>query len=407
MSTRKTEPLNTVIVSQPSDLPYNTSTGEHELQGNTVYRFDGFVASTSPVRLAPTAEGGSPMIGGHGVSDGFIYTGGTGAAIRGTNAGFFMRNMYAHAPGGTMFNVTGDLNDEMLVESCSFSDAAGIANIADLGTIDGMRVPTFKDSNFEDFDAGILFDGTVTAPDKVFVAGCPMRSVTAAGVTMMTFDGTIGPEVVDIVDGYVKDIEADTEIIRVQTGATPTQAFQYRGMTHDDTVDVNNILNGEAAVTAVGYNISDSPPLRDSTIIGETSLNATTTTTINTAGTYEFVNGAVTVGNETERMQAVDDTVNGQLEYLGRTNKNVLITASASFTGANGETYAIAIAKNGTIEPTSIIEVEAGGANAPVSVSTSGVEDLVTNNTISLKVTNLDNTNDATFRDYNFTAVGV
>lgn len=173
MSTRKTQALNTRIVSQTSDLPFNSNTGEHELEDGTVYRFDGFVTSTSPIQLAPN----SPLVGGHAGVDGFIHTGG-GTAIKGTDSNVFMRNMYGHAPGGTLFDVSGNTTTETLIQSCSFSDAAGLGNMADLGMFAGFRVPTFKSCNFENFDSGLVFDsnGNGNGPVKVLLDGGPLET---------------------------------------------------------------------------------------------------------------------------------------------------------------------------------------------------------------------------------------
>jgi hypothetical protein len=46
------------------------------------------------------------------------------------------------------------------------------------------------------------------------------------------------------------------------------------------------------------------------------------------------------------------------------------------------------------------MEVEAGGSQAPVNPSTGAIEDLETNDTITLQVRNRDGTGDATFSAY-------
>ena len=76
------------------------------------------------------------------------------------------------------------------------------------------------------------------------------------------------------------------------------------------------------------------------------------------------------------------------------------VTVNTTLTGANGDIYEIAIAKNGTVEPASTMEVETGGQNAPVNPSTSAIEDLQPNDTISIQVRNTSGTSDATFRAY-------
>lgn len=396
----KFEANNVELIESSADLEKNDAGTEYQLKDNTVYRVSGISTIDLPIRLGNN----SPIIGGHGATDGFIHTGGQGC-LRGTNKGLFLRNLYLHAPGGTLFNVSGDTNTEMLVESCAFSDAAGVGNMASLGTIDGFRVPSFKGCSFEDFDQGISFDGNTDVPDKVFISASPFRSVSASGVTVMSFNGAIAPEVIDITDCYMKGMESDTEIVRVQNGATPSQIFQYRGNTHDNTVNADNILNGQAAVENVGFNITDAAPLRDSTVIGEFNLDSEATTTISSQNTWYQISGAGTLGNETERMQSTG--TDGELEYVGRRRKNTFIVISASAKLASNEVYEIAVAKNGTVEPTSITSIEGQGTNKPLSVSTSSIEDLVTGDIISIFVRNTSGTSDATFGSYNFNIVGV
>lgn len=383
-----------VNVFSASDLPAPTG-GTHTLEDNTAYCFNGFVTSPHGLELGNS----TPLLGRHGSLDGFIHTG-TNTALTGTDAGFFARDMYFHAPGGTMFDLAGDQSTEMLVESCSFSDAAGIGQMASLGTIDGYRVPSFKGCNFEHFAAGLIFDG---APDKIFISGSPMRSVTASGVTILTFAGSLDVDIVDMPDNYVKDVQSDTEVIHVETGGSPTDIFQYRGTTHDSSVTTSNILTGEAGEGVVGYRIDNAYPLRDSAVVGELSLDAPTTVTIPAQDTWTTVGGTTSLGNESVR---VSQPAAGILQYDGRKNTNVHITASCTVEAPSNESFAMAIAKNGTIEPTSEAQGE-GQGNAPAFVAPSGIEDLTTGDALSLQIKNLSSASDITVNLYNLNFSGV
>lgn len=396
-STDEWTPLNEIqreTITEEDDLPAPTN-GTHTLKDSYVYVFNGSVTATKPIELGTATA----LIGRHASVDGFIYTGG-GTAIQGTDAGFFARDMYFHAPGGTMFDLTADQTTEMLVESCSVSDAAGIGNIASLGTITGYRVPTFKSSNFEDFDGGLTFDGT---PDKIFISGTPMRSVTASNVTLLTFASSLNVDIIDMVDNYVKDVQSDTEVIRVEAGATINDVFQYRGTTHDASVTVSNILTGQAGQGKVGYRIANAYPLRDSSVVGELSLDSPTTTTISSQNTYTQIDGATSLGNESVR---VSQPSAGTLKYDGKKNTNVHVTASCTVEAPSNETFAVAIAKNGTVEPTSEAQGEGAGV-APAFVAPSGIEKLTTGDTISLFVKNLDSDSNITVDLYNLNLSGL
>lgn len=321
-------------VTDSADLPDPTN-GTHTLQDNTAYVFNGFVTSPYGLELGTS----TPLIGRHGSVDGFIHTGGE-TAITATDAGFFARDLYLHAPGGTLFDLAADPTTEMLVESCSFSDAAGIAPIADLGTIDGYRVPSFKGCNFEDFNSGLTLDGT---PDKIFFSGCPFRGVTASGVTILTFASTLDVDIVDMPDNYVKGVQSDTEVIRVETGGSPTDVFQYRGTTHDGSVTPSNILTGEASARAVGYRVTNSYPLADSAVTGELDLSSATTVTGSGSAPTQ-VTGTTTIQNA----ERTSSPANGVIQYDGKDDTKTVIHVNASVSGANTE-FVVYIGRNGSV----------------------------------------------------------
>lgn len=385
-------PLNyiqQVTVTSSDDLPDPTN-GTHTLAGQTAYFFYGFV--TSPYGL--DISNGPALLGRHASVDGFIHTG-QQTALTGTNGGYFQDSLYVHAPGGTLYDLTGDQSTEMLVTDSAFSDAAGIAPIASLGTIDGFRVPTWKNCNFEDFGSGLTFDG---APDKIFITASPFRNITASGVDILTLAGSSDAAIVDFVNNYVKDVQSDTVVWRVESGGEPSEVFQYRGTVHDTSFAVGNAIVGpNASPTVEPFWVNSSHPVRDSTVTGELFLTQPKTVSIGTQDQWYEVNGITQTGNESERTTQAN---NGTIQYVGSKNVNVQLTVNTSFTGANGNTYEIAVAKNGTVESASTMQVEAGGQNAPVNPSTSAIEDLQPNDTVSIQVRNRDGTNDATFRAY-------
>jgi hypothetical protein len=374
------------------DLP-TPSNGTITLK-NKVYRIHDFVnlgATNLDISNSPVFKGQ------HGGSDGLIYTGG-GDMLTGTNGSFFAADLTFNPSGGTMFNISGDTTTEMLVESCNFADFAGIANIANLGTIDGYRVPTFKGCNFEDFNAGITFSDT---SEKIFFSECPLRTVTESGVTILDFDADFETEVVDITDCYVKDVQSDTEVIRVDPGATITEIFQYRGVTHEQSVTQANILTGAASVEGRDYRVTDSFPLENSKGYIDYTLGTGATTTINTqAGSktdgaaYERV-----AGNTTELSAARFDHSNNLATYRGKRTRITELTATLSMSTESSDTVVAAWFKNDSIvpgTPTRIAMNQQGGGIAK-SLTITGIESNADpDDEFDVRVANLDSTTDIT-----------
>lgn len=298
---------NIEYIDEASDLP-DAENGERQLVDQTGYYFTDFVSDPASLRLGNN----TPIIGAHGGLNGYIHTGG-GDAIVGTDKGVFMRNVYIHAPGGTIFNVSGDVTTEVLIEMSAFSDAAGLGNIASLGTFDGFRVPSFKGCSFEDFNDGLTFTGT---SDKIFFSESPFRGIDQSGVTILHFDANLDIDLVDITDCYVKGVQSDTVVVDVDPAATISDVFQYRGTTHDTSVTKSNILTGAAGQGEVGYRAESSYPLDDSGVHAEIYLDADTTYTISTADTYVVMDdGSTSLGPETERFT---NPSAGVLQYNGK-----------------------------------------------------------------------------------------
>lgn len=375
-------------VFSADDLPAPTN-GTHTLTDNTAYHFFGFVTSPYGIELGTA----TPLIGRHGSIDGFIHTG-TNTAFVGENAGVFMRDLYGHAPGGTMFDLSGDQSTEMLVESCAFSDAAGIGQIASLGTIDGLRVPTFKGVNFEDFASGFTLTGT---PDKIFFEGCPLRGVTAPGVTILQFDANLTVDIVDMPNNYVKSVQSDTEVINVDPGATITEIFQYRGNTHDSSVVESNILTGAAAVDTVGFRVSDSYPLPNTKAFIDYTLDADTTVTIATqaasktdAGAYERVTGTTT-----ERGLGKFSHADNLATYIGRRDRIAELQAVLSLGTGTNDVVAAAWFQNGTLVPGSATRIQMsqqGGGVAKPLIASGIAQDMEQNDEFDVRVANLGST---------------
>lgn len=380
---------NVEQITEQADLPSPTS-GTHSLEDNTAYHFVGFVDSPYGLELGSS----TPLVGTHGALSGFIHTGGA-TAITGTNAGYFARDLYLHAPGGTMYDLTGDQSTEMLVESVSHSDAAGLGSIASLGTIEGYRVPTFKDTNFEDFDAGLTLTGT---PNKIFFDSCPFRSVSASNVTILDFDENLSCSIVDMSENYVKSVQSDTQVVYVDPAATISRIFQYRGTTHDSTVARSNILNGAAGFEVLGYRVSDSFPLVNSGVIAQYSLDSTTTVTISSTATSKTDGAAyVSVGGSTSSfaLERFSHTSPNQATYNG--NRTRLLDLTASLAVGNGDLIAAAFFLNGSLlsGTATRIQTDATAGGVDKSLTVPGVAGSINNgDTLDVRLANLTSTTD-------------
>lgn len=386
---------NVVRVASESDLPSPTN-GKIYLKPSTAYHFEGFITSKNTLVLASKAP--SPIVGTSGGIDGFIHTGGR-TAIEGTNAHYLSENLYVHAPGGTIFNLTGDNTTEMLVVGCAYSDAAGIGNIASLGTIDGYRVPTWESCDFEDFNSGLTFTGS---PNKVFITQSPLRRISASGVTMLTFDSNFNADIVDIVDNYFKEVQSDTKVVDVSSSATISEVFSYRGNIHDTSVTRSNILTGAAGTDVTGYNVTNSYPIADSTVIGSLSLDSSYTVTVSTQGTFYPIGGSTTVGPNTIR---IVQSSNGILQYKGEKDTYVQIIISATVSPPNGTVVKLALAKNRTINNATKNQVT-GQGNTPVSLTTSGMFQVFDGDTFSARIANNSGTSNITIDSYNLSIQG-
>lgn len=388
-----------VTVDEASDLP-DPSSGVRTLDSTKLYLFTDIVADT--YTLNPN---GAPLVGFHGSKAGFLKVDG-GVAVQSSGSDFFADRMYFHCPGGQIFDLQGSVDERFLFQDSSNSDAAGMGDAADLGTIYGFKVVSIKGVNWANFGGGLTLTGT---SDKVFIEGSPFREVDADDVYVIEFDANFETEIVDIVNNYAKKLvsegnSTDTEVVHVDSGATINDVFQYRGTTHETaTVSKDKIFGGVADPQKEPYWVQSSYPLRDSSVVGELSLDSSKTVTISSADTWYTVGGTTTQGNESERTRQQS---NGVLEYIGRTDINVHVSATTSFSGANGDTYRLAIAKNGTVEPASTMEIEAGGQNAPQSLVTSAVEDLQNGDTVSMQIKNVNSASDATFASYTINFLG-
>lgn len=378
------------IISEVGDLP-DPSGGTHSLEAMTPYLFDGFITSDAGLELGSL----TPIIGYHGGSSGFIHTGGNTALV-GEDVPYFSHDVSVSAPGGTLFDLSSANKDEMLVESVSYADFLGMGDFASLGTIEGYRVPSFKGCNFENFAEGLTFTGS---PDKVFFSECPLRSVTDSGVRIISLDANFETDIFDVVDCYVKGVQSDTEVIYVDPSATISEAFQYRGTTHDPSVTASNILTGTADVDEPGYRITDSPPLTNSKSFISYSLDSDVTANITTQAS-SATDGSAYVripGSTTVRASARFDHTDNSAEFVGDRSRFSLLAATTSLGTGTSDVVSVAWFVNGSIIESSAVRIQMNqqGGGVSKSLTALGVDgNLESGDTFDVRVANLGSTSD-------------
>lgn len=389
--------LDTVIIKEESDLPSPTG-GIHQLEDMTVYEFHGQIESDDSMELGDV----TPIIGRHREMDWFIHTGG-GTAIIGNGVDVLQSDIGVNAPGGTIYDIDGQADSELLVDTSYIADDQQQGSISDLGTIGDFRGPEFNRVGIRDFESGILFDGET---GRILIDACKVRDVPTANVTAFQFSSNVSTDAVSINNLYVRDVLASTEVVRVDNGAVFDSIFQYRGNTHDDTVDVSNILTGEAGREVVGYRVTDSFPLDDSRAFADYSLDSQSTVNITQqaadkedADAYVVVPGSTTE-NGSERFNVGDNSA----EYLAERRRAIELNAFLSVGAGTTDTVAAAWFINGSIVPgtPTRIQLNQQGGGVAKTLVTSGVDAQMTNgDTFDVRVANLGSTTDVNVGELN------
>lgn len=384
-------------IQNAADLPPAEATGAHELVDNTAYWFDDVVTSDAPIQLGDN----TPLLGNHAGVSGFVYTGGTGAALRGTDATVFMRDLLVSAPGASVYDVSGTTADEFLVESCTFADV-GAGALASLGTIDGFRVPTFVVSNFEDYAEGVTFTGD---PDKIFIGQSPFRDPAATGTTAITLAAGLNVALVDIAGSYGKGFDATDEFVRTEAGGEPSEVLQLRGTTFDESVTKANILTGALDESSIGVSVRACWPLADSQP-GVAYTNTDTTTVTITNQDPGDGTEAVKIDTPTEVFPPVTDrfthTSPNRATYNGRRNFTEKVSATVSVSGSN-TTVALYAAKNGNVLGRSKVAITTASAGQPRVVSITSRVEFEPGDYVELYLANEGGTGDITVSTLNAT----
>jgi hypothetical protein len=382
-------------VNDVTDLPEPES-GVRKLDGSArAYFFTRFISDDAT--LDPN---GVPLVGIHGSAGGYIHTGG-GTAFQASDAGFYADNFYGHAPGGTLFDLSADNSTRFYVTDTAFFDPDNLfGDIADLGTIDGYKVVSFKSVNFEHFNSGITVTGN---PDKVFFQTCPLRNV-GTGVTCIHGDADLDVQIFKVDGCYVKNVQSDTKVLDIDSNATVNEYVKYQNVDHDNTVTKSNILSGQARRNEPGAFVSNSLPIADSQVAGELVEDGTTpTVTGSGSGEVTITDGTYTL-NLGER---ISNPSPGVIKYNAFFDGNIEIDATVSVSESN-TTYTIAVKLNGSTLDRSKVESTISGANEPDTTDVTTIIPSVTaGDEFSVALENTGGTTDLTLEAFNLKAGGV
>jgi len=382
-------------VNAVDDLP-PVESGVRTLDGSArAYFFSRFISDDAT--LDPN---GVPLVGIHGAAGGYIHTGGD-VAFQTDGTGFYADNFYGHAPGGTLFDLSADNSTRFYVTDTAFFDPDNLfGDIADLGTIGGYKVVSFKSVNFEHFNSGITVTGN---PDKVFFQTCPLRNV-GTGVTCIRGDADLNVQIFKVDGCYVKDVRSDTKVLDIDTAATVNEYVKYQNVDHDDTVTKSNILSGQARRDEPGAFVSNSLPIADSQVAGELVEDGTAPT-ITGSGT-----GEVTITDGTYTLNLAERISNpspGVLQYNAFFDGNIEVDATVSVSESN-TTYTVAIQLNGSTLDRSKVESTISGANEPDTVDVSTIIPSITSDDqFSVAIENTGDSTDLTLEAFTLKAGGV
>jgi hypothetical protein len=374
---------NLVVVQTVDDLPPPVG-GEHVLEDNTYYQFNGTVTSSNSLRL-----GTNTMLAGlHLGSDVFVYTG-SNAAVVGSDVSFFVDSLVIVAPFGQGVNVSANSNVEMLTNLMS------IVNSNSLGVIDGFRVPTLLSCNFDTFNSGLTFSGTSR---KVFLDACPFRNA-AANSNCITFSSTFNTEIIDMVANYFR-VPAAANVTGVRFNANAIANVTVYGIFGGNSFDnITTPVAGFGPKTA-NWGFVNNNGVEDSATVGEYFMTNNATATTLTVNTWTKVAGTTTAGV----LERTDMPQNNRLRVLsvqGQISLRAIAVMSILGT-VNNQVVEVAIYKNGVIDSPPLKSVLSGGTRAD-AVTINTISDMVADDFLEVWVRCTSGSNNATVENLHFT----
>ena len=392
---RKRFPSNVVVINSTADFAVQDATTITLEEGTTYVPGANLVTNKRFIVRSETAVTVSGrdavVIAG---TDPFIvwqYTG-TDAMFSGVDfVLFFMDNFGFQATNATQVF---DLKDVFKAFNSSFQMINTFGFAPNAGVVVSRKFGTFEDLSIILIDNATMAEGAGVG-DGITLAG--------AGTDALVIDDLgilgMGPAgiALDLGTGVIKfecrvdNLTADGAVGAVGISGAASSANMGTGVigTFKDNIFGSNLT------PLVGISESDlrlefktSSPIPDSSKTVDTSLTASQTVTIGTAGVFVAIAGVNWVSEVIERFST---NTAGLATYLSpiSTKAQVAITATLEKVGGGADEIQLAVCVNGVVSTKTI----SGTKNKdPTSVTSIGIFTLNTNDTIQAFVANIDST---------------
>lgn len=365
---------NTVLVNQLSDFPapaggaITLADGTNYLIANDLSTSNRFIFGTNTVITA---------------SDPFVttlaYTG-VGNMFTFVNGAVGISNIGITCANGTLFDTTAVTAGQLFLRDCLFNE------IKNLGTINTTAVGMYN--CFLALHTGQGFTVGAVADKRINIQNFTVVNSTDAASTFLDLDAaTYSAFTIDNVS-FLGTVAGQTFLKGATGGANLNDGIVgfVSGVTiNGDMAALNNI-----SVNDPNWDFTDNNKISDTRPVALMTLSAPATTTIVLADTPVIVNGVFT-DQESSLFTVGTD---GVVTYNGVRPLGVGLTSSITFLSSSGtNNYAFYVAKNGVpIVASEVTKI----ASATVSVNISLLWDVqvTKNDTLSVWVANLDNTND-------------
>lgn len=326
---------NYKLVKNVSDLSAELTAGggtEYLLDTNTLYEINGTINLTAPINLND-----ANVIGQDTYEDVLVAT---SNMFTGANGGF-VKNLTLVAPSGSIFNLSGNGTENLIVRDVV------IANSASVGSVSNFNLVFFSIVQYLNNTAGITY-----ANISQLLLDSEGWSQTNSG-TYQTFTGAF--DVIAKQGGF-------SEVVGATAAIDVTGISSISGGGTIRTVDFfggGNYINGTATYTNYNFNTNwdvDCPGIpveKDAAAAGNFYYDGAVTTGFTQNITSETAvevegNGTFTSNN---LFRFNSSAGNNRLTYEGLRARQFQINATLSVrvTGAAGNFYAFFIAKNGTV----------------------------------------------------------